>query len=204
MLSLSRPTSPPPCSGLPCLTEGSHIRQVQVGIWVSGHAFRIARISHYLHHSSWPNNHFSDPSVSKTGCGMLWTVRCSQRSNSKASGPHTLSRAVSYTEGGSEPAKNHVSVSCCSRIFSDLPWTPQAQPTESQHMGESRAARPDWRKITKFCPLKIPCSIPTHVGLVSLLALHPIFGLRKGSPRTAQPSGGHVNSKHAPGLEADV
>lgn len=92
------PPSPAPCSGLPCLTEGSRMGQAQVGIWVSGHAFQTARISRYLHHSSWPNNQFSDPSESKTGSGMLWMVRCSQQSISKASGPHTLSRAVPYTE----------------------------------------------------------------------------------------------------------
>ena len=127
-LCLGSVHQPPSPRGLPGLTEGSsYLGQAQVGIKAPGNTFQISNVSQYHHHSSWSNNRFSDPRVSKSGHRTLMgSVLVKAIEFQKHQVPTLLAKQPLY-KGGSEPAKNHIPVSCCLRLFSSLNMIMQAQ-----------------------------------------------------------------------------
>lgn len=176
---------PSPCC-LPGLTEGSsYLGQAQVGIKAPGNTFQISNVSQYHHHSSWSNNQFSDPRVSKSGHRtLLGSILVKAIGFQKHQVPTLLAKQPLY-KGGSEPAENYIPVSCCLRLFSSLNVIMQAQCPWTTTHGRVMNSKTWLRKKSSnsahlknsLRKKKIPWVFPLMWVWFQLLPLHSHFWL---------------------------
>lgn len=183
-----------------------------MGIKAPGDTFQIPNVSQYHHHSCWSNNQFSDPRVSKSGHRtLLGSIPVKAIGFQKHQVPTLLAKQPLY-KGGSEPAENHIPVSCCLKLFSSLNVIMQAQCPWTTTHGRVVHGKTCLRKISsnsahlKISLRKKKCLEYFHsrkFGFSFCLSA-PISGWSEGSPRTAQQSGAHCELKQAPRLATDA
>lgn len=136
------------------------------------------------------HNQFSDPRVSKSGHRtLLGSIPVKAIGFQKHQVPTLLAKQPLY-KGGSEPAENHIPVSCCLKLFSSLNVIMQAQCPWTTTHGRVVHGKTCLRKISSnsahlkisLRKKKMPWVFPLTRVWFQLLPLRSHFWLEWGLP----------------------